>query len=67
MGARPLSRVIQREVRDRVTDEILFGKMECRRDRDDWRGRRRSEFEYQGIGLGIMSVIIASLLRFARN
>ena len=27
-GARPLGRVIQREVRDRLTDEILFGKLE---------------------------------------
>ncbi len=28
MGARPLSRVIQRDVRDPLTDEILFGKLE---------------------------------------
>jgi len=28
MGARPLSRVIQTEVRDPLTDEILFGKLE---------------------------------------
>jgi ATP-dependent Clp protease ATP-binding subunit ClpA len=27
-GARPLARVIQREVRDRLTDEILFGRLE---------------------------------------
>ena len=27
-GARPLARVIQREVRDRLTDELLFGKLE---------------------------------------
>jgi len=27
-GARPLGRVIQREVRDRMTDEVLFGKLE---------------------------------------
>jgi ATP-dependent Clp protease ATP-binding subunit ClpA len=27
-GARPLGRVIQREVRDRLTDEILFGQLE---------------------------------------
>ena len=27
-GARPLSRVIQRDVRDPLTDEILFGKLE---------------------------------------
>ncbi len=27
-GARPLARVIQTEVRDRLTDEILFGKLE---------------------------------------
>jgi ATP-dependent Clp protease ATP-binding subunit ClpA len=27
-GARPLARVIQREVRDPLTDEILFGKLE---------------------------------------
>ena len=28
LGARPLARVIQREVRDRLTDEILFGQLE---------------------------------------
>jgi ATP-dependent Clp protease ATP-binding subunit ClpA len=28
MGARPLARVIQREVRDPLTDEILFGQLE---------------------------------------
>jgi ATP-dependent Clp protease ATP-binding subunit ClpA len=28
MGARPLARVIQREVRDPLTDEILFGTLE---------------------------------------
>ena len=27
-GARPLARVIQTEVRDRLTDEILFGRLE---------------------------------------
>jgi ATP-dependent Clp protease ATP-binding subunit ClpA len=27
-GARPLARVIQRDVRDRLTDEILFGQLE---------------------------------------
>ena len=27
-GARPLARVIQRDVRDRLTDELLFGKLE---------------------------------------
>ena len=27
-GARPLGRVIQKEVRDPLTDEILFGKLE---------------------------------------
>jgi ATP-dependent Clp protease ATP-binding subunit ClpA len=27
-GARPLARVIQREVRDPLTDEILFGTLE---------------------------------------
>ena len=27
-GARPLARVIQVEVRDRLTDEILFGQLE---------------------------------------
>src|SRR6185503_5742379 len=27
-GARPLGRVIQREVRDRLTDELLFGNLE---------------------------------------
>ncbi len=28
MGARPLARVIQRDVRDPLTDQILFGKLE---------------------------------------
>ena len=28
VGARPLARVVQREVRDPLTDEILFGKLE---------------------------------------
>jgi ATP-dependent Clp protease ATP-binding subunit ClpA len=28
MGARPLGRVVQREVRDPLTDEILFGMLE---------------------------------------
>ena len=28
-GARPLARVIQAEVRDRLTDEILFGALEA--------------------------------------
>jgi ATP-dependent Clp protease ATP-binding subunit ClpA len=28
MGARPLARVIQVEVRDPLTDEILFGRLE---------------------------------------
>jgi ATP-dependent Clp protease ATP-binding subunit ClpA len=27
-GARPLGRVVQREVRDPLTDEILFGQLE---------------------------------------
>jgi ATP-dependent Clp protease ATP-binding subunit ClpA len=27
-GARPLARVVQREVRDRLTDELLFGQLE---------------------------------------
>jgi ATP-dependent Clp protease ATP-binding subunit ClpA len=27
-GARPLGRVVQRDVRDPLTDEILFGKLE---------------------------------------
>ena len=27
-GARPLARVVQTEVRDRLTDEILFGQLE---------------------------------------
>ena len=34
-GARPLARVIQTEVRDPLTDEILFGRLEARRHRDD--------------------------------
>ena len=36
-GARPLARVIQTEVRDPLTDEILFGKLETRRHRHDRR------------------------------
>ncbi len=28
MGARPLGRVIQRDVRDPLTDQILFGQLE---------------------------------------
>jgi ATP-dependent Clp protease ATP-binding subunit ClpA len=27
-GARPLARIVQTEVRDRLTDEILFGQLE---------------------------------------
>jgi ATP-dependent Clp protease ATP-binding subunit ClpA len=27
-GARPLSRVIQTEIKDQLTDEILFGRLE---------------------------------------
>ena len=27
MGARPLNRVISREIKDKITDEILFGKL----------------------------------------
>jgi ATP-dependent Clp protease ATP-binding subunit ClpA len=27
MGARPLNRVIAREIKDKITDEILFGKL----------------------------------------
>jgi ATP-dependent Clp protease ATP-binding subunit ClpA len=27
-GARPLARIVQAEVRDPLTDEILFGKLE---------------------------------------
>src|SRR5262249_53806986 len=37
-GARPLGRVIQTEVRDRLTDEILFGALEKRRAGDDGPG-----------------------------
>ena len=39
-GARPLARVIQTEVRDPLTDEILFGAARERRHRHD-RARRR--------------------------
>ena len=53
MGARPLGRVIQREVRDPLTDEILFGKLEnggtVTIGVADGQTR---PFEYQGLGTG---------------
>ena len=42
-GARPLARVIQREVRDRLTDEILFGAARTRRDGDDRTAGRHAD------------------------
>ena len=41
-GARPLGRVVQREVRDPLTEEILFGKLEHGGNRDHRRGGRRA-------------------------
>ena len=41
-GARPLARVIQTEVRDPLTDEILFGRLEERRHGDDRAEGRRA-------------------------
>ena len=42
-GARPLARVIQTEVRDRLTDEILFGALEHGGTVADRPGRRRAD------------------------
>ncbi len=49
MGARPLSRVIQREVRDPLTDEILFGKLEKGGTVTIGVGDEKLVFEYQGL------------------
>ena len=41
-GARPLARVIQTDVRDPLTDEILFGRLETRRHGHDRAEGRRA-------------------------
>jgi ATP-dependent Clp protease ATP-binding subunit ClpA len=51
MGARPLGRVIQREVRDPLTDEILFGKLENGGTATIGVADDRLIFEYQGLGI----------------
>jgi ATP-dependent Clp protease ATP-binding subunit ClpA len=52
MGARPLGRVIQREVRDPLTDQILFGKLENGGTVTIGVGGDVLAFEYQGLGVG---------------
>jgi ATP-dependent Clp protease ATP-binding subunit ClpA len=52
MGARPLGRVIQREVRDPLTDEILFGKLENGGTVTITVSDEKLAFEYQGLGTG---------------
>ena len=52
MGARPLGRVIQREVRDPLTDEILFGKLENGGTVTIGVADEQLAFEYQGLGTG---------------
>jgi ATP-dependent Clp protease ATP-binding subunit ClpA len=52
MGARPLGRVIQREVRDPLTDEILFGKLENGGTVTIGVADNTLSFEYQGLGTG---------------
>jgi ATP-dependent Clp protease ATP-binding subunit ClpA len=52
MGARPLGRVIQREVRDPLTDEILFGQLENGGTVTIGVADDRLGFEYQGLGTG---------------
>ena len=49
MGARPLGRVIQREVRDPLTDEILFGKLEDGGTVTIGVDGDALKFEYQGL------------------
>ena len=49
MGARPLGRVIQREVRDPLTDEILFGKLENGGTVTIGADGDRLTFQYQGL------------------
>ena len=52
MGARPLGRVIQREVRDPLTDEILFGKLENGGTVTIGVADDKLAFEMQGLGVG---------------
>jgi ATP-dependent Clp protease ATP-binding subunit ClpA len=52
MGARPLGRVIQREVRDPLTDEILFGKLENGGTVTIGISQDKLTFQYQGLGVG---------------
>ena len=49
MGARPLGRVIQREVRDPLTDQILFGKLEHGGTVTIGVTDDKLTFEYQGL------------------
>jgi ATP-dependent Clp protease ATP-binding subunit ClpA len=52
MGARPLGRVIQRDVRDPLTDEILFGKLENGGTVTITVADEKLAFGYQGFGTG---------------
>jgi ATP-dependent Clp protease ATP-binding subunit ClpA len=52
MGARPLGRVIQREVRDPLTDQILFGELENGGTVTIELADDRLAFQYQGLGTG---------------
>src|SRR5919106_1249883 len=52
MGARPLGRVIQRDVRDPLTDEILFGKLENGGTVTIDVADDDLTFAYQGLGVG---------------
>jgi ATP-dependent Clp protease ATP-binding subunit ClpA len=47
-GARPLARVVQKEVRDPLTDEILFGKLEQGGTVTIGEEGRRLTFSYEG-------------------
>ncbi len=49
-GARPLARVIQTDVRDRLTDEILFGALEHGGTVADRAGRRRADVHVRARG-----------------
>lgn len=50
-GARPLARVVQREVRDPLTDEILFGKLEHGGNVVIGSGEDRLTFTYEPRGV----------------
>jgi ATP-dependent Clp protease ATP-binding subunit ClpA len=52
MGARPLGRVIQREVRDPLTDQILFGELEQGGTVTIAVEHDTLAFHYQGLGVG---------------